>query len=95
MNDKRLHAVIHGVVQGVGFRFFVIRLARKLNLTGWVRNMGYDKVETLAEGAKDALNAFLDELRIGPSSARVTRVDVEWQPYTGEFDRFDVTYGEW
>lgn len=95
MSDARLHAVICGVVQGVNFRYFTIRLAQRLNLSGWVRNVGYDKVETVAEGAKDALNAFLDELRIGPSSARVSKVDVEWGKPTHEFDGFHVTYEEW
>jgi len=52
-------------------------------------------VETVAEGPRDALNAFLEELRIGPSSARVTRVDVEWQKPTHEFDDFHVAYEEW
>ncbi len=95
MSDARLHAVICGVVQGVNFRYFTVRLAQRLNLTGWVRNLGYERVETVAEGEKDALNAFLEELRIGPSSARVTRVDVEWQKPTHEFTDFRVTYEEW
>lgn len=95
MSDARLHAVVHGVVQGVGFRFFVIRKAQRLNLTGWVRNVGYDKVETVAEGQRDALNAFADELKVGPSSARVSKVDVQWGKPTHEFTGFQVTYEEW
>lgn len=87
--------MIHGVVQGVGFRYFVIRRAQRLNLTGWVRNVGHDRVETVAEGLKDSLYAFLNELRVGPSSASVRKVDVQWQQYTGEFERFDVTYEDW
>lgn len=95
MSDARLHAVICGVVQGVNFRYFTVRLAQRLNLTGWVRNLGYERVETVAEGPRDALNAFLEELRIGPSSARVTRVDVEWGKPTHEFADFRVTYEKW
>ncbi|MEA3310752.1 MAG: acylphosphatase [candidate division WOR-3 bacterium] len=95
MSDARLHAVICGVVQGVNFRYFTVRLAKRLNLTGWVRNLGYERVETVAEGEKDALNAFLDELKVGPISARVTKVDIEWQKPTHEFDDFRVTYEEW
>jgi len=87
--------MIQGVVQGVGFRYFVVRLAHRLDLVGWVRNVGYDKVETVAEGQKDALNAFLEELRIGPASARVNKVDVEWGRPTHEFTSFDVIYEEW
>lgn len=95
MSDARLHATVHGLVQGVNFRYFTVRLAQKLNLSGWVRNVGHDRVETVAEGSKDALNAFLDELKIGPVSAHVRKVDVQWLQYTGEFKRFDVTYEEW
>jgi acylphosphatase len=95
MPDGRLHTMIHGVVQGVGFRYFVIRRAKGLGLTGWVRNVGHDRVETVAEGSRDALNAFLDELKKGPVSAHVRKVDVQWQPYSGEFKSFDVTYEEW
>ncbi|MBD3286794.1 acylphosphatase [candidate division WOR-3 bacterium] len=92
MPDARLHTMIHGVVQGVGFRFFTVRKAKRLNLSGWVRNVGYDKVETVAEGEKDALNAFLDELKVGPSTARVNKVDVQWDKPTHEFKDFQVTY---
>ncbi|NLI97241.1 acylphosphatase [bacterium] len=95
MSDARLHVVIQGLVQGVSFRYFTIRLAERLNLTGWVRNVGSDKVETIAEGKEDSLKAFLDELRIGPPSARVTKVDVEWEKPTFEFEGFRVAYEEW
>ncbi len=94
MSEARLHATIHGLVQGVNFRYFTVRLAEKLNLTGWVRNLGSDRVETVAEGREDSLKAFLAELRIGPSSARVTKVDVEWGKPAYEFDSFHVTYQE-
>lgn len=66
-----------------------------MDLTGWVRNVGYDKVETVAEGQLDALNAFLDELKIGPSSARVKKVDVQWDKPTHEFTGFRVAYEDW
>jgi len=95
VSDARLHAVICGVVQGVNFRYFTVRLAQRLNLTGWVRNLGYERVETVAEGSRDALNAFLDELKVGPISSRVTKVDLEWQKPTHEFTDFRVTYEEW
>lgn len=95
MSDARIRAVIHGVVQGVGFRFFVIRRAQQLNISGWVRNVGYDKVETVAEGKKEALNAFLDELKVGPSSARVSKVDVEWEKPLHDFKDFQLKYDEW
>jgi len=95
MPDARLRAVIKGVVQGVGFRFFVVRRAQRLKLTGWVRNVGHDRVETLAEGERDALNAFLEELRVGPTSASVSKVDVQWDKPTHEFTGFNVVHEDW
>jgi acylphosphatase len=88
----RIHAVVKGVVQGVGFRFFVVHVARRYGLTGWVRNLGDGSVEVVAEGDNGLLNDFVGELRIGPSAAHVTNVIVTPGTYRGDFDRFDVRY---
>jgi acylphosphatase len=88
--DKRLHAVVSGRVQGVGFRNFVEFRAMALDLSGWVRNLYSGEVEVLAEGNENALSFFLSDLEKGPSSARVIDVQVEWLPSTGEFDGFDI-----
>jgi acylphosphatase len=86
----RLHAVIDGRVQGVGFRFFVIERALPLKITGWVRNTAEGQVEVLAEGEEQNLKHLLDALRTGPRAAYVTNVNVDWQTANGEFARFDV-----
>lgn len=88
--EKRLHAVVSGRVQGVGFRNFVEYRAVALDLNGWVRNLYSGEVEVLAEGNENALAFFLSDLEKGPSSARVIDVQVEWLPATGEFDGFDI-----
>lgn len=87
----RLHAVIDGTVQGVGFRAFVQDHAQTIGVTGWVRNTYDGLVEVTAEGTRDQLERLLEKLRLGPRSAFVTEVKKEWQPYTGEFTRFVVT----
>lgn len=87
---SRLHAVIDGSVQGVGFRMFVLEHARALNLTGWVRNTYDGRVEVTAEGEHASLEHLLEKLRLGPRSAFVTEVDKEWQPATSEFTTFEV-----
>ena len=87
---SRLHAVIEGRVQGVGFRYFVIEKALPKNLTGWVRNTRQGAVEVMAEGKLSDLQSFLDDLRAGPSSAFVTQVQQEWLEPTGEFSRFFI-----
>lgn len=88
----RLHATVHGRVQGVSFRAFTLDKARLRNLTGWVRNRSEGTVEVVAEGGKVTLEEFLEELYTGPPGARVTHVDVTWEPATGEFTDFQIRY---
>jgi len=89
-NLTRLHAVIEGRVQGVGFRAFAIRKAEELGLNGWVRNRWDGSVEITAEGERVMLDKFVAALFIGPASANVTRLAPEWQSATGEFSRFSA-----
>jgi acylphosphatase len=85
-----LRAVIHGRVQGVGYRFFVIDAATALGLTGYARNQSNGTVEVVAEGAQAALDGLLSELRRGPALARVDRVDASWAAFTGDYEAFTV-----
>ena len=87
---KGLHLVVSGVVQGVGFRWFVERVANNLGLVGYVRNNYDGSVEAYAEGEEPTLNAFHKELRIGPRSAHVTDVRAEWREYTGKYKNFRI-----
>jgi acylphosphatase len=87
-----LHAVIHGDVQGVGFRYHVMRSARPLGLRGWVHNRADGAVEIVAEGDRAALEKLLQAAREGPRHARVTDVDVEWLPAQGGLELFDLVY---
>ena len=91
-NRKRLHAIIRGHVQGVGFRHNTRMTARRLNINGWVRNNPDGTVEVVAEGLADAFDEFEDFLRSGPRAARVQSIDIDWESPTGEFDRFKVRY---
>jgi acylphosphatase len=87
-----LTANVHGRVQGVFFRDFTRREASALGLKGCVRNVPDGTVEVIAEGRRDKVETLLQQMRIGPSSARVDRVEVEWEEPTGEFERFEVRY---
>jgi acylphosphatase len=88
---ERLHGVVKGDVQGVGFRYFLIRRAQALGLTGWVTNRDDGMVEFVAEGTRRDLERLEEAAREGPRQARVTGVDVNWSPATGGLDRFDIT----
>ena len=76
---KRLFAIVHGRVQGVGFRAATLQTARALELVGWVRNRPDDSVEVLADGDDAALKRLEDFLRRGPPAAHVSGVDVSWE----------------
>jgi acylphosphatase len=90
--QRRLHAIIHGRVQGVNFRSYTLEKAFSLGLKGWVQNTAGGTVETVAEGSEDPLKKFLDFLHIGSPSACVTHVDVTWEAATGKFDDFRVRH---
>src|SRR5436309_6824649 len=74
---QQVHAIVHGRVQGVSFRYYAKAEADRLGLTGWVRNMPDGTVETIAVGSREALEGFVRWLHEGPSGARVTRVDAD------------------
>ena len=88
----RFKAIVHGRVQGVNFRYYTRLKARALGITGYVRNNWDGTVEVDAEGDKAALEELLEFLWEGPPAAVVTNVEVEWWPYKGLYDRFEVRF---
>ena len=88
-----LRAVVRGRVQGVGFRQFVEWRARRLGLTGWVRNLPDGaSVEVAAEGPRTALEELLRALREGPRLSRVDAVEAEWGAPTGRYRGFEIVW---
>lgn len=85
---ERLHAVVSGYVQGVGFRRWAVHEARFLGLTGWVRNRADGSVEVIAEGPRSVLMEFLADLRRGPSYADVESVAPAFGSASDEFSDF-------
>ncbi len=86
----RLHAIVEGRVQGVGFRVFVEEKAYALKVFGWVRNCWDGSVEVLAEGERQNLEKLLKALQRGPSASSVYSVQTEWETASGEFTRFSI-----
>jgi acylphosphatase len=80
----RLTAVVHGNVQGVGFRWWTRRRATELDLTGHARNLADGRVEVMAEGPRTACEHLLELLRTGSTPGRVDRVAERWGAATGE-----------
>jgi acylphosphatase len=86
----RLHLVISGRVQGVGFRFSAYDEAKDLALAGWVRNLMGGEVEIVAEGRQENLQMLAAWAHLGPPSAHVTEVREDWLEFTGEFTEFRI-----
>lgn len=89
---ERVHLIIHGRVQGVFFRAYTEQEARRLNLTGWVRNCPDGTVEATAEGPKENLQEFYEWCQHGPPAAHIKTVEVTWEKATGEFTDFTVSH---
>ncbi|MHB8587282.1 MAG: acylphosphatase [Candidatus Dormibacteraceae bacterium] len=83
--------MVHGDVQGVGFRYFLMREARRLGLRGWVRNRDDGSVEFVAEGTRADLERLKQAAERGPSMAQVQRVEERWSAAAGNLDGFDMT----
>ncbi|WP_297498959.1 acylphosphatase [Thermococcus sp.] len=83
MERVRVHLRIYGRVQGVGFRWSMQREARKLSLSGWVRNLPDGSVEAVIEGDPERVEALIGWAHQGPPLARVTRIKVEWEEPEG------------
>jgi acylphosphatase len=83
---------IHGKVQGVGYRFFATRVARRLGLKGSIQNNRDGTVDAVVEGEKSVIDEWIEELREGPRYAEITKIDQETKDFTGRLGDFDVKF---
>ena len=83
---------IHGKVQGVGYRFFATRVARRMGLKGYITNERDGTVAAAVEGEKQDIDDWIEELKEGPRYAEVTKIDQETKEYTGRLGDFDVKF---
>ena len=93
MTTARLDATVHGRVQGVGFRYHVLRVAMDSGLTGWVANAQDGSLRCVAEGRQVDLERLLAALEAGPAGAIVDRVATTWSAPTGTFRSFEIRSG--
>lgn len=92
MEKKRAHILVEGKVQGVFFRVTAKQVANSLGVKGWVKNRWDGKVELVVEGEEDAINRMIKWCHKGPPGAFVIRVEVEYEPFKGEFQNFTIRY---
>ncbi|UCH64819.1 MAG: acylphosphatase [Ignavibacterium sp.] len=86
----RAEILVNGLVQGVGYRYFVYREAHNFGVRGYVKNLYTGEVLTVVEGERAIVEEFINKLRVGPSHAYVKNCAVDWQEPKNEFDSFDV-----
>jgi acylphosphatase len=91
-NNVRAEIVVNGLVQGVGFRYFVLRQAQNLGVKGYVRNLYTGEVFTVAVGDRSLVEELIKQLKIGPSHAHVKNCRVEWSESIEEFNSFEVRF---
>jgi acylphosphatase len=88
--EARVHVVVRGFVQGVGFRYFVYHRAISLGLTGYVRNAFSGEVEIEMQGDRSLIEECMKEVKVGPRSAQVKDISVEWLPIEKTCVRFEI-----
>ena len=88
----RVHVMVTGRVQGVGFRFTTVDTGRRLGVRGWVRNRADGSVEVEAEGERAAVEALVRFLHRGPPGAWVNDVAVTWEAHRGDLGPFHARH---
>ena len=86
------HIIIHGMVQGVGFRYFTLRNATALGLTGYVKNLPDGSVEVRVEGENDRVDELKKILDRGPGFSSVENIDFRYVDFTAKYHEFSVEY---
>lgn len=88
----RAHVFVSGKVQGVGFRASTRRKARELGVTGWVKNLRDGRVEAVFEGSEEKVKKIVEWTKSGPRTARVDGIEVDYEKFRGEYDKFEVRF---
>ena len=92
MEKQRTHVLVSGKVQGVFFRQALKVIAKKNNVSGWVRNLPDKRVEALLEGDSTSVNSVIKWIRVCPANSRVEDIQVSNEEFRNEFSTFEVLY---
>jgi acylphosphatase len=88
---QRIHVYYNGRVQGVGFRYTALDIARRSGVSGWVKNLADGRVEILAEAEEAVLKSFLSTIN-EHFSRYIQDADIAWEPAAGEFKDFNIKF---
>jgi len=90
MELKRAEIIANGLVQGVGFRYFVYKNAKEIGLKGFVKNLATGEVLTVVEGNIALIEDLFNRIKIGPSHAYVKNCNIMWDKIKNEFNNFEI-----
>jgi len=90
MNEVRAHVLVRGLVQGVGFRYFVYTIGTSLQLRGYVRNLFTGEVEAEIEGDRSLVEEMISKIRVGPRMSRVNDIAIDWRNPSHENSTFEI-----
>jgi acylphosphatase len=88
--NSAVKIIVSGVVQGVGYRYFIARAAGDMRLTGYAKNLFNGDVEIHAEGETGLLHELVKAAKLGPPHSHVTSCKVEWLAFTNKYDNFEI-----
>jgi len=88
--EIRAHVLVSGLVQGVGYRYFVFDRAVSLGLVGYVRNIFSGEVEIEIEGDRSLIEEFIKEVKVGPRVAHVKDLKIEWLKCAKFYKSFEI-----
>lgn len=88
----RAHIFVSGIVQGVGYRNFVMRKANEMEVKGWIKNLEAGGVEAVLVGKKDSILSLVEHCKKGPTFARVMDVEVKWEDDNNTFGSFSIAH---
>ena len=89
--DASVHIIVEGLVQGVGYRWYAARRAQALGVRGFVKNLYDGTVEVRASGDRSMLEELIRDLKVGPRSAHVTNIKIEWDlPENNPDSQFEI-----
>lgn len=91
-DEKRAEILVNGLVQGVGFRYFVYREAEKLGLKGYVKNLYTGEVLTVIEGETALIEDLYERIKVGPSRSSVKNAHINWDGTKDEFTHFEIRH---
>ena len=92
METARVEILANGLVQGVGFRYFVVKNAQRLGLKGFTQNLYSGEVLTVAEGPRNLLEELYNQIKVGPPYADVNNASIKWSEPKNEFTHFEIKH---